>query len=92
MSEYRAVCSLVLFYCRLNVIIILCRLKFRVPVRRWAEVEGVPSSVSEDDLEPEFEVDHPRLQMFLGKFADRCQRLTFRPIFCYFNLFEFLRV
>ena len=68
------------------------RLKFRVPVRRWAEVEGVPSSVSEEDLQPEYEVDHPRLQKFLGKFGDRCQRLVFEPIYCYFNLFEFLRV
>lgn len=68
------------------------RRKFRVPVRRWAEVEGVPSTVSDDDLDPEYEVDHQRLQIYLGKFGDYCQRLTILPIANYFNLFEFLRV
>jgi F-box-like len=68
------------------------RRKFRVPVRRWAEVEGVPSTVSDEDLEPEYEIDHQRLQFYLGKFGGHCQQLCMLPITSYFNLYELLRV
>jgi len=68
------------------------RRKFHVKVHRWAGVEGVPSSISDEEIEPEYEVNHWRLQVYLGKFGGLCQRLSFAPITNYHNLFEFLRV